>query len=178
MLSEPVEIVPDLPTHPAPMKVPEPASPIRHEGAVVLADAAAEFRRRALESQESRKSPADAADSLPSPVRSPKRSLRKRTQTALLSRPAPSKRWRRTSRRRRWKGAADLGTMLREMSIDHITRTSPEIEEEDDSEQERPRRDDLEEEDEEDDLEEQEEEATRSSRPTIGPDGRGWPVRG
>jgi ribonuclease G len=46
MLSEPVEIVPDLPSHPAPMEVPEPASPIRHEGAVVLADAAAEFTRR------------------------------------------------------------------------------------------------------------------------------------
>ena len=27
-------------------------------------------------------------------------------------------------------GAADLGTMLREMSIDHITRTAPDVEEE------------------------------------------------
>ena len=54
-------------------------------------------------------------------------------------------------------GAADLGTMLREMSIDHITRTSPEIEEEDDSEEDDLEEDDLEEEDEDD--EEQEEDS-------------------
>ena len=50
-------------------------------------------------------------------------------------------------------GAADLGTMLREMSIDNITRTLPEMEEEDDEE------DDLE----EDDLEEDEDEEGQST---------------
>ena len=58
-------------------------------------------------------------------------------------------------------GAADLGTMLREMSIDQITRTSPEMEEEDDlDEDEDFEEDDLDEEelDEEDEEEEDDEE--------------------
>src|ERR1019366_5647995 len=51
-------------------------------------------------------------------------------------------------------GAADLGTMLREMSIDHITRTMPEVEDEDDSEEEDLEEDDLDEDDEEEEDEE------------------------
>jgi ribonuclease G len=56
-------------------------------------------------------------------------------------------------------GAADLGTMLREMSIDNITRTSPEIGDEDDLEEDELDEDDLEEEEQdEDDSEEEGEE--------------------
>jgi len=54
-------------------------------------------------------------------------------------------------------GATDLGTMLREMSIDQITRTGPELEEEDDLDEEEDfEEDDLDEEelDEEDEAEE------------------------
>jgi len=59
-------------------------------------------------------------------------------------------------------GATDLGTMLREMSIDQITRTVPELEEEDDLDEDEDfeeddlDEEDLEEEDEEDDEEGQE----------------------
>jgi ribonuclease G len=58
-------------------------------------------------------------------------------------------------------GAADLGTMLREMSIDQITRATPEVEDEDDlDEDEDFEEDDLDEEDldEEDEEEEDDEE--------------------
>ena len=58
-------------------------------------------------------------------------------------------------------GATDLGTMLREMSIDQITRATPEVEEEDDlDEDEDFEEDDLDEEDldEEDEEEEDDEE--------------------
>jgi len=41
MFSEPAEVPPDATSHPAPMEVSEPASPIRHEGAVLSADALA-----------------------------------------------------------------------------------------------------------------------------------------
>jgi len=71
-------------------------------------------------------------------------------------------------------GATDLGTMLREMSIDQITRTSPELEEEDDLEEDEDfEEDDLDEEDldeededEEDDEEDQEQEGGSGSEPT------------
>jgi ribonuclease G len=60
-------------------------------------------------------------------------------------------------------GATDLGTMLREMSIDQITRTVPELEEEDDlDEDEDFEEDDLDEQelDEDDEAEEDEEEGS------------------
>jgi ribonuclease E len=67
-------------------------------------------------------------------------------------------------------GATDLGTMLREMSIDQITRATPELEEEDDlDEDEDFEEDDLdeeeleEEEDEQDDEEDQEQEGSDDS---------------
>ena len=56
-------------------------------------------------------------------------------------------------------GAADLGTMLREMSIDHITRTEPELDEEDELEDEDDFEEDLLEEDELDQRDEDEEDA-------------------
>ena len=71
-------------------------------------------------------------------------------------------------------GAADLGTMLREMSIDQITRATPEVEDEDDlDEDEDFEEDDLDEEEldeedeeEEDDEEGQEQEERDDSAPT------------
>src|SRR5665213_1466940 len=51
-------------------------------------------------------------------------------------------------------GAADLGTMLREMSIDQITRTQPDVNEEDDEDDDDFEEDLLEEEESEDDEEE------------------------
>ena len=63
-------------------------------------------------------------------------------------------------------GAADLGTMLREMSIDHITRTHPETEEQDELEEDDLEEDDLEE---DDDLEEESDEAFQmENRTTCG----------
>jgi ribonuclease G len=57
-------------------------------------------------------------------------------------------------------GAADLGTILREMSIDQLTRTSPQVDEEDEIEEDEDfEEDDLDEEDlEEEDEEEQDDE--------------------
>jgi ribonuclease G len=159
MLSEPVEIVPDLPTHPAPMKVPEPASPIRHEGAVVLADAAAEFPAPGVgitgiaEIASGRGGFAPVSGPLAEEVFEEEDSDGATLQASSIEEMEED------LEEETLEGAADLGTMLREMSIDHITRTSPEIEEEDDSEQDDLEEDDLEEEDEEDDLEEQEEES-------------------
>jgi ribonuclease E len=56
-------------------------------------------------------------------------------------------------------GAADLGTMLREMSIDQITRTEPELDEEDDLEDEDDFEEDLLEEDELDEADEEDDQA-------------------
>ena len=56
-------------------------------------------------------------------------------------------------------GATELGTMLREMSIDQLTRTSPQVDEEDEIEEDDFEEDDLDEEDlEEEDEEEQDDE--------------------
>ena len=158
MLSEPVEIVPDLPSHPAPMEVPEPASPIRHEGAVVLADAAAEFTAPGIgiaEAGSGRGGFAPVSGQLAEEV------LEEEDSDGATLQASSIEEMEEDLEEETLEGAADLGTMLREMSIDHITRTSPEIEEEDDSEQDDLEEDDLEEEeeDEEDDLEEQEEES-------------------
>jgi len=58
-------------------------------------------------------------------------------------------------------GAADLGTMLREMSIDQITRATPEVEDEDDLDED----EDFEEDDlDEEDLDEEDEEERRRGR--------------
>jgi ribonuclease G len=155
MLSEPVEIVPDLPSHPAPMEVPEPASPIRHEGAVVLADAAAEFPAPGTGIAETGSGRGGFA-----PVSGPlaEEVLEEEDADGATLQASSIEEMEEDLEEETLEGAADLGTMLREMSIDHITRTSPEIEEEDDSEQDDLEEDDLEEEEEEDDLEEQEEE--------------------
>ncbi|MGA1982740.1 MAG: Rne/Rng family ribonuclease [Acidobacteriaceae bacterium] len=140
MLSEPVEVLPEATPHPTPIEVPEPASPIRHEGAVLSAGADADFavppvtnfapgsgqlHEEILEEEE-----VDGSAFHASSIEE----IDDLEEETL-------------------EGAADLGTMLRDMSIDHITRTPPELEAEDDEE------DDLE----EDDLEEDDEEEGESA---------------
>ena len=136
MLSAPSEVLPEPIPHPAPIETPEPASPIRHEGAVVSAEAEPAFPaapsvgafapgsgnldEEFLEYDDN-EAPALQASSV--------EELDDLEEETL-------------------EGAADLGTMLREMSIDHITGT--EVEDEDDEED-----DDLDEEDLDEDEEEE-----------------------
>ena len=143
------------------MEVPEPASPIRHEGAVVLAYAVADFPAPGVgigtaeveDSASGRGGFAPGSGPLVEEIVDEEDSDSATLQASSIEEMEED------LEEETLEGAADLGTMLREMSIDHITRTSPEIEEEDDSEQDDLEEDDLEEED-EDDLEEQEEESS------------------
>jgi ribonuclease G len=134
MLSEPAEVLPEATPHPAPIEVPAPASPMRHEGAVL----------------------SPAASELAAPVSNGFAPGSGQLQEEILEDEELDGTTLHASfieemddlEEETLEGAADLGTMLREMSIDNITRTLPEIEDEDDEE------DDLE----EDDLEEEDDE--------------------
>jgi ribonuclease G len=138
MISEPIELVPEAAHHPAPIDTPEPASPIRHEGAVVSTGVAADFITPTGSfvpgSGQIDEEILDDEDSEGTTLHASSIEEMDDLEEETLE------------------GAADLGTMLREMSIDHITRTSPEAEEDDDLEE-----DDLDEDDEEDDEDEEEE---------------------
>jgi ribonuclease G len=145
MLSEHVELAPDATPHPAPMEPAEPASPIRHEGAVVspkhdfVQPVAASF------SPGSGRIAEEIIDDEDSDITLHASSIEEIDDLDEET----------------LEGAADLGTMLREMSIDHITRTSPEAEEEEDDLEE----DELDENDlEEDELEEDEDEDGEEAR--------------
>jgi ribonuclease G len=133
MRSEPVEVLPEVTPHPAPIEVPAPASPIRHEGAVLSTEA--EFAAPVTNSF------APGSGQLDEEILE-----EEEIDGSVLH--ASSIEEMDDLEEETLEGAADLGTMLREMSIDNITRTLPEVEDEDDVE------DDLE----EDDLEEEEEE--------------------
>ncbi len=147
MLSEPAEVIPDVPSHPAPMEVPEPASPIRHEGAVVSPDLAMESATPRIAIAAGTSGFAPGSGQLAEEVLEEEDS-----DGATLH--ASSIEEMEDMEEETLEGAADLGTMLREMSIDQITRTSPETEEENDSEEDDFEEDDLEE---EEDLTEEEE---------------------
>jgi len=144
MHSEAAELLPEAAPHPTPIETPAPTSPIRHEGAVVSADATGEFVAPAaggfapgsgqLDEEILEDEELDGATLHASSIEE----LDDLEEETL-------------------EGAADLGTMLREMSIDHITRTLPEVEEEDDDEEDDLEEDDLDEEDEEDDEEDEDE---------------------
>jgi ribonuclease G len=108
---------------PAPIEMPEPTSPMRFEGAVVMPETRPGFEPGAGELTEEELDDEDFASTIHASSIEELDDLDEETL----------------------EGAADLGTMLREMSIDQITRSSPEIEEEDDLEE-----DDLDEDDEED----------------------------
>ncbi len=130
--SEPV-VTPAEPQHQL-AEVPEPASPIHHEGAVVSPQAAFD-------------EPASGAFAPGAGDLSEETIDEDEPAGATIHASAIEEMD--YSEEETLEGAADLGTMLREMSIDHITRTSPEIGDEDaegDLEE-----DDLEEEDQDDD---------------------------
>jgi ribonuclease E len=140
MFSDHVEVLPDVASHPAPMEVSEPTSPVRHEGAIVSTDAAPEFAAPAPTGF------APGTGDLSEEI------LEEEEESTTLH--ASSIEEMEDLEEETLEGAADLGTMLREMSIDQITRTQPEVEEQDDVE------DDFEEGDLEDDFEEQEADAS------------------
>jgi ribonuclease E len=144
MISEPAAVAPEAAQHPAPIETPEPASPIRHEGAVVSADLSADFAAPAVGgfapgSGQLDEEILDEEDSDATTLHASSIEEMDDLEEETLE------------------GAADLGTMLREMSIDHITRTAPEVEEEDDEDDDLEE-DDLDEEDEDEDDEDSQEE--------------------
>ena len=151
MISEPAEVLPEVVQHPAPIETPEPTSPIRHEGAVVSAEPEAQFAVPA---------PGGFA---PGSGQLDEEILEDEDDSIALH--ASSIEEMDDLEEETLEGAADLGTMLREMSIDHITRPAPEIDEDDLEE------DDLEEGDEEyqasaEDEAEDEAEAELQDQPT------------
>jgi ribonuclease E len=135
MYSEPAEVVTETPAHPTPMEVPSEASPIHHEGAVHTTAAGADSAPAALWGGASaQEEDGEEENEQPSVFHASSiEELEDFEEEETLE------------------GAADLGTMLREMSIDQITRTAPEIQDQDEIE------DDFEEDDlDEDELEDQE----------------------
>jgi ribonuclease E len=153
MHSEPAEVLTEVPAHPTPMEVPEPASPIRHEGAVMSDDSTSEF-------------PAPAAASFAPGTGQLDEEVLEEDDLEGSTFHASSIEEMEDLDEETLEGAADLGTMLREMSIDQITRTAPEIEEQDDVEEDDFEEDDLD----EDELEEQEADELESELEQSGDD--------
>jgi ribonuclease E len=138
MYSEPVAPIPAAVEHPAPAEEPEPTSPIHHEAALVLphhdlADAALGIGSFAPGFGDLAEETIDEDEPAGTTIHASAIEEMDYSEEETLE------------------GAADLGTMLREMSIDQITRTSPEIGDEDDLEEDELDEDDLEEEDQDDD---------------------------
>jgi len=143
MISETHEVLPAETLHPAPMEVPEPASPIRNEGAVVSEEHSFE-QPPLLEAVEI----VEEEDAPPPGIHASSIEEMDDLDEETVE------------------GATDLGTMLREMSIDQITRAVPELEEEDDlDEDEDFEEDDLDEQelDEDDEEEDQEQDGSDDS---------------
>jgi ribonuclease G len=165
MLSEPVEVLPDATPHPAPVEVPQLHSAVFQASPEVLVDAGADLTARISEGVATgfgqiEEETLDEEDGESTTLHASSVEELEDLDEEVLE------------------GAADLGTMLREMSIDHITRTAPqteELDEEDDLEE-----DDLEEDgetgdfetfeqsesDEASDSEEFSEEAARTGKPS------------
>jgi ribonuclease G len=158
MFSEPVEVLPDPLQHPAPIETAEPASPLRHEGAVITTNVEAEFLAPAVGVG------AAIADFAPGSGQLDEEILDEDDSEATTLH-ASSIEEIDDVEEETLEGTADLGTMLREMSIDHITRTLPEVEEEDDEE------DDLEEDDLDEDEEEDDEEGDDQDPDQDGQEG-------
>ena len=140
MFSEPVETLPDAVQHPTPIETEAPASPIRHEGAVVSADTHSEIDTSA------------AGGFAPGSGQLDEETLDDE-DFASTTLQASSIEEMDDLDEETLEGAADLGTMLREMSIDQITRTKPELEDSDEDDE-----DDEEEDLDEEDLDEENEE--------------------
>ena len=140
MFSEPVEFLPDAIQHPTPIETEAPTSPIRHEGAVVSADTHSEIDTSA------------AGGFAPGSGHLDEETLDDEDLTSTTLQ-ASSIEEMDDLDEETLEGAADLGTMLREMSIDQITGTKPELEDSDEDDQD-DEDDDLDEED----LDEEDEE--------------------
>jgi ribonuclease G len=150
MHSEHIEAIPDLQHQPTPIELPEPASPIRHEGAVVSPEH--EYQPQAVPPS---LSAAPAAGFAPGTGQLDEELIddedfRGSTIQASSIEEIDD------LEEETLEGAADLGSMIREMSIDHITRTAPESDE-DDLDEDDLEEDELDEDDEDDDEEDIEE---------------------
>jgi ribonuclease E len=136
MHSDPIETIHATEHLPAPIETPQAASPIRHEGAVVDAEAADGYAHGSGEIDE------EMIDDELEGTTLQASSIEEMDDLDDLD----------GLDEETLEGAADLGTMLREMSIDQITRKAP-VEDEDDAD------DDLDEDDlDEEDLDHDEEE--------------------
>ncbi|MGD0796387.1 MAG: Rne/Rng family ribonuclease [Acidobacteriaceae bacterium] len=152
MFSEPVEALPDAQHQPTPIELSEPASPIRHEGAVVSTER--DFDQPAVSSSLS----AAAVGSFAPGTGQLDEEIIDDEDFHANTIHASSIEEIDDLEEETLEGAADLGSMIREMSIDHITRTSPESGDlgEDDLEEDELEEDD--EDDDEEDVEDQDEE--------------------
>jgi ribonuclease E len=149
MVSEPVE--PLAAAELAPIEVPDQASPIQHEGAVLAQ--AESLRSNSFVEEPFPGKPGGAGGFAPGAGELAEEILEDDEYDVALH-ASSIEELDDLGEEETLEGAADLGTMLREMSIDQITRTSPEPTEEDDDFEE----DDLE----EDDLDEEEDEEESS----------------
>jgi ribonuclease G len=143
MHSEHIEALPEAQHQPTPIELPEPASPIRHEGALVSPDPAFD-------------QPPVAAGLATLPAGSFAPGTGQLDEEIIDDEDFDSSTIHASSieeiddlDEETLEGAADLGSMIREMSIDHITRTAPESDE-DDLDEEDLEEDELDEDDEED----------------------------
>jgi ribonuclease G len=144
MHSEHIEALPDTQHQPTPIELPEPASPIRHEGAVVSQEH--EYEPQAVPTS---LSAAAAAGFAPGTGILDEELIDDEDFNASTVH-ASSIEELDDLEEETLEGAADLGSMIREMSIDHITRTAPESDE-DDLDEEDLEEDELDEDDEDDD---------------------------
>jgi ribonuclease G len=142
MHSEHLESTAEPTPHPAQTEVPEPSSPIRHEGAVVSSQPDFDPQQPPLPT------PQPAGGFAPGSGQLTEEVLDEEEFSGALH-ASSIEEIDDLDEEETLEGAADLGTMLREMSIDNITRTSPTEEDEDDDELEEDELD-------EDDLEEDE----------------------
>jgi ribonuclease G len=134
-LESPVEAAP----HPTPMEFPEPASPLHHEGAVVAA--ASDFSSQPVPFPSPQHTGAFAPGSghLAEEVLDDEEFIGTLHASSIEEIDD-------LDEEETLEGAADLGTMLREMSIDNLTRISPGADDEDDElEEDELDEDDLEE---------------------------------
>jgi ribonuclease G len=150
MFSEPAEALPDAQHQPAPIDPREPASPIRHEGAVVSPEH--DFDSPAVVA--SPPTPPAAGFAPGSGVLDEEIIDEEDFQAGTIH--ASSIEEMDDLEEETLEGAADLGSMIREMSIDHITRTSPESDDLDEDDLEEDELDEDDEDDDEEDVEEDE----------------------
>jgi ribonuclease G len=149
MHSDHLEAPPDTQHQPTPIELPGPASPIRHEGAVVSPEP--DFEQPAMTTAPLAANFAPGTGQLDEEILDDDEFRGPTLQASSIEEIDDLE-------EETLEGAADLGSMIREMSIDHITRTAPESDEEDDDlDEEDLEEDELDDDDEDDDEEDVEE---------------------